>query len=154
MLRTALLFISLFYASWGVVGYDDYTMEPISSSCAHRFFNTSRASSDDGQNWGLGLLGSHGSLVSKFDFIDPPWTSFGVEFQGYYTSPADHQCTPNAPAIQQQIDIGLYDSDLQRLHSVSKVLNFTTFPHEYKITWNNLCKQDKSPLIHLKPVQI
>lgn len=140
MLLIALLFILLFHTEWGVAYYDEYTMEPISRSCAHKFFNMPRATSDDEQNWGFGILSPHNSLVTKFDFIDPPWTSFGVEFQGYYTSPADRQCAQNAPVVQQRIEFALYDSDLEKLYSVSEILNFTTFPQRYTISWDNLCK--------------
>lgn len=138
MHQVVLLFISLFQTEWSTA--NGYTMEPISSNCTHHFFNASRIKSNDGLDWGLGFLGPHESLITKYDFIDSPWTSSGVEFQAYYTSGKNHQCRRDSPSFQQKIILTLYDSDFSPLCSISETINFTTSPKLYNVFWDNLCK--------------
>lgn len=144
MLRTTFLFfffffsLSLFHTEWGVAA--EYTMELIPDSYAHSFLDTSRSLSDDKLNWGLGLRTPYDTLVVEFDFITPPWTSYGVEFQAYYTPTTEGQFAKGSSFLQKNINVALYNSDLAQLHSKSQTINFTTFPQKYTISWDNIRK--------------
>lgn len=136
-----LLFFSLFHQEWGAT--HSYDMEPVSDSCKRHFLNLSRHNKSNKTMWGFGFLSAQGLLLTKFDFIVPPWTSCGVEFQAYYTSPTEKQCKKGSPNITQRAVFKIYNSNLEEIHKDTVFINLTTTPQEYSLQWDDISKTNK-----------